>query len=241
MRIILFLAVASVFFYSLGCEEQRAKVSAESKTLKPTGKKTPGDEGSTVDPGQKLAKTPGDEGSTVDPGQKLAKTSGDEGSTVDPGQKSVDLPAVEATRSTPSGSGGSAEVAAAAPAADPATGGARSADGFEKTASGLEYQVLQAGMGPMPKPGQKVKVHYTGWLTDGRKFDSSVDRGEPFEFQVGMGRVIRGWDEGLQLMKVGEKRKFRIPPELGYGDRGAGGMIGPGATLIFEVELLEIP
>ena len=90
------------------------------------------------------------------------------------------------------------------------------------TASGLQLIAIEDGSGAMPQRGQVVQVHYTGYLTDGTKFDSSVDRGQPFEFPLGMGRVIRGWDEGLALMRVGDKRRLIIPPELGYGDRGAG-------------------
>ena len=108
------------------------------------------------------------------------------------------------------------------------------------TASGLEYVDLLVGTGAQPANGDTVSVHYTGWLTNGKKFDSSVDRGEPFEFPVGRGRVIRGWDEGVGSMKVGGKRRLTIPPQLAYGDRGAGGVIPPGATLVFEVELLGI-
>jgi FKBP-type peptidyl-prolyl cis-trans isomerase FkpA len=109
-----------------------------------------------------------------------------------------------------------------------------------QTASGLEYVDIVEGTGTCSKPGQTVSVHYTGWLKSGQKFDSSVDRGEPFSFPIGKGRVIKGWDEGVATMKVGGKRKLVIPAHLGYGDRGAGNVIPPGATLIFEVELLGI-
>ncbi len=108
------------------------------------------------------------------------------------------------------------------------------------TPSGLKYDDLTVGTGAEAKAGQTVSVHYTGWLTDGKKFDSSVDRKQPFEFPLGMGRVIKGWDEGVQGMKVGGKRKLTIPPGLGYGASGAGGKIPPNATLIFDVELLGI-
>ncbi len=108
------------------------------------------------------------------------------------------------------------------------------------TASGLQYEDLVAGEGPAAQAGNTVSVHYTGWLEDGTKFDSSVDRGTPFEFPLGGGRVIPGWDEGVAGMQVGGKRRLTIPSELGYGATGAGGVIPPNATLIFEVELLEI-
>ena len=109
-----------------------------------------------------------------------------------------------------------------------------------KTADGLQYWDIKVGTGPAATAGQTVKVHYTGWLTNGKKFDSSVDRGEPFTFPLGGGQVIKGWDEGVAGMKVGGKRQLRIPPQLGYGARGAGGVIPANATLIFDVELLGV-
>jgi len=111
---------------------------------------------------------------------------------------------------------------------------------YTTTESGLKYYDLKTGTGNIPVAGQTVVVHYTGWLTDGTQFDSSLDRGEPISFVFGEGNVIPGWDEGLATMKVGGKRQLVIPAELGYADQGAGSVIPPGATLIFEVELLEI-
>lgn len=108
------------------------------------------------------------------------------------------------------------------------------------SASGLKHVDLAAGSGDEAGAGKTVEVHYTGWLENGRKFDSSVDRGTPFSFKLGAGQVIRGWDEGVAGMKVGGKRRLTIPPELGYGARGAGGVIPPNAVLIFEVELLKV-
>lgn len=108
------------------------------------------------------------------------------------------------------------------------------------TPSGLKYTILKPGTGAKPKPGQEVFVHYTGTLTNGKKFDSSRDRGQPFSFKVGAGQVIPGWDEALSTMKVGERRKLTIPSKLGYGAAGAGGVIPPNATLIFDVELLKL-
>src|SRR5687767_7031279 len=108
------------------------------------------------------------------------------------------------------------------------------------TPSGLIIDDLVAGNGATASAGQSVTVHYTGWLTNGTKFDSSKDRGDPFVFDLGEGNVIKGWDEGVQGMKVGGKRKLTIPAALGYGARGAGGVIPPNATLVFEVELLEV-
>jgi len=113
-----------------------------------------------------------------------------------------------------------------------------------KTPSGLVIEDLVVGAGAQAAAGQRVSVHYTGWLSEagrqGRKFDSSKDRGQAFDFSLGRGEVIRGWDEGVAGMKVGGKRKLTIPPDLGYGARGAGGVIPPNATLLFEVELLAV-
>ena len=109
-----------------------------------------------------------------------------------------------------------------------------------QSASGLVIEDLVVGEGDLAEAGQHVTVHYTGWLTNGTKFDSSKDRDDPFMFGLGQSQVIRGWDEGVQGMKVGGKRKLTIPPELGYGARGAGGVIPPNATLVFEVELLGV-
>ena len=115
---------------------------------------------------------------------------------------------------------------------------------MEKTASGLQYEDTEAGNGAEAKSGQTCVMHYTGWLWNngakGAKFDSSLDRGKPFSFKLGVGQVIRGWDEGVSGLKIGGKRTLLIPPDLGYGARGAGGVIPPNATLLFEVQLLEL-
>ena len=115
---------------------------------------------------------------------------------------------------------------------------------FTETGSGLSFEDTQVGTGASPSKGQTCVMHYTGWLwvnnAKGAKFDSSLDRGKPFDFLLGMGRVIKGWDEGVASMKVGGKRTLLIPAKLGYGERGAGGVIPPNATLLFEVELLKI-
>jgi len=109
-----------------------------------------------------------------------------------------------------------------------------------KTVSGLEYIEVEAGTGEQAVAGKTVRVHYTGKFPDGKVFDSSYSRGEPIEFELGAGRVIKGWDEGIALLKVGGKAQLVIPPELAYGERGAGGVIPPNATLVFDVELVEV-
>jgi FKBP-type peptidyl-prolyl cis-trans isomerase FkpA len=109
-----------------------------------------------------------------------------------------------------------------------------------KTESGLQYWEIKEGLGPPAKAGDHVKVHYTGWFTTGKKFDSSVDANQPYEFTLGQGDVIKGWDEGIAGMKVGGKRQLRIPPELAYGESGYKTIIPPNATLIFDVQLLAI-
>lgn len=136
---------------------------------------------------------------------------------------------------------------AALPASADEKGKAEGKEGeskMQKSPTGLQYEDVKVGTGAQPKTGQTCVMHYTGWLWEngakGKKFDSSVDRGTPFEFPLGQGRVIKGWDEGVASMKVGGKRNLLIPPSLGYGARGAGAVIPPNATLFFEVELLGI-
>jgi FKBP-type peptidyl-prolyl cis-trans isomerase len=136
-------------------------------------------------------------------------------------------------------------VSAGLRAADPAAGqAAKEEKKMTKTESGLRYRDVKEGTGEKAKKGQTAVVHYTGWLwvddAKGKKFDSSKDRGQPFDFPLGEGRVIKGWDEGVAGMKVGGTRELIIPPVLGYGSRGAGGVIPPNATLFFEVELKEV-
>lgn len=131
-------------------------------------------------------------------------------------------------------------AAATEPGASPAASGPPPAGDQKALPSGVKYTIMKEGQGAVAEKGKKVQVHYTGWLTDGKKFDSSVDRNEPFAFNLGAGEVIPGWDEGVAGMKVGEKRRLEIPPDQGYGAEGAPGAIPPNATLIFEVELLGI-
>src|SRR4051812_17053946 len=148
-----------------------------------------------------------------------------------------------ATGASPAAAGkpGTTQVTpAAASAATQATSPTEKGGAMQTTSSGLQYEDLTEGTGASPQPGQTAVVHYTGWLDNGTKFDSSVDRGQPFEFRVGQGQVIKGWDEGVATMKVGGKRKLLIPPDLGYGARGAGGVIPPNARLTFDVELLGV-
>src|SRR5208282_2649887 len=136
-------------------------------------------------------------------------------------------------------------VAQAAPAdkaaAKPSASGPTKVTGAPtKTASGLEYWDIKVGAGAVAQAGQHVKVDYTGWLTNGKKFDSSVGTGKPFDFMLGGGQVIKGWDEGVAGMKVGGKRQLRIPPDLAYGAKGYPGAIPPNATLIFDVQLVDV-
>jgi FKBP-type peptidyl-prolyl cis-trans isomerase FkpA len=140
----------------------------------------------------------------------------------------------QTTTSAPAGTGTAANTAATSPPGTVAS----APTGAQVTE--LKIEELKVGTGAEAKAGQPVQVHYTGWLTDGKKFDSSVDRAQPFKFQLGAGQVIPGWDKGVAGMKVGGKRKLTIPPAMGYGERGAGGVIPPNATLVFEVELLGV-
>lgn len=145
----------------------------------------------------------------------------------------ADVVIAEAAKMTPKGT-----MIAAAPTTPPTT--EKKMSEIVSTPSGLKYEVITAGTGATPQAGQTVVVHYTGTLEDGSKFDSSRDRNQPFKFRLGAGQVIKGWDEGLAMMKVGDRRNLILPPELGYGSRGAGGVIPPNATLNFDVELLGI-
>ncbi len=147
--------------------------------------------------------------------------------------------------STPHDPSAGTTAATETPAASPAGGAAAaptptSSANMTKTTSGLRYTDLKVGDGPSPKSGQTCSVHYTGWLTNGTKFDSSLDRGQPFAFPIGQGQVIKGWDEGVMGMKVGGKRKLMVPPDLAYGPGGYPPVIPPNSELIFEVELLGV-
>ena len=153
----------------------------------------------------------------------------------------VALAGCQQTGTTEKSSTASSTTTASAPSESPSatTGGAMEVQ--ERTLpGGLKVSDLKIGSGPMAESGRTVSVHYTGWLTDGTKFDSSLDRGRPFDFKLGAGQVIRGWDEGVTGMRVHGKRRLTIPPDLGYGPQGAGGVIPPNATLVFEVELLDV-
>ena len=133
----------------------------------------------------------------------------------------------------------SSETTSSATSAVPGTTSSESGGKVHKLASGLQYEDVVVGSGKMAEPGMNVSVHYTGTLTNGEKFDSSYDRGQPIQFQLGAGRVIQGWEEGIKGMRIGGKRKLTIPPDLGYGANGTG-PIPPNATLLFDVELVDV-
>lgn len=153
------------------------------------------------------------------------------------GDGATAVPADKPGDSTSGDSGATGSVGASSGEKSP---GDKSEEEVVITESGLQIKDLVVGTGEQARAGATVSVHYTGWLVDGTKFDSSVDRGTPFEFQLGQGRVIKGWDEGVATMRVGGKRELTIPPELAYGDRAVGAVIKAGSTLVFEVELLEV-
>lgn len=156
-------------------------------------------------------------------------------------QKLVLLPIIFAVLAFASGCGNSEKSGAANSSGASSPSSPAKVNGQPTTtSSGLQYWDIVVGTGATAVPGKPVSVHYTGWLTSGEKFDSSLDHGKPFVFSLGEGQVIKGWDEGVVGMKAGGKRQLRIPPALGYGASGAGGVIPPNATLIFDVELLEV-
>ena len=172
--------------------------------------------------------TPASPAGSIDAGEtestKVPEASSGDGATVVPAEKPGDSGAADSVEASPGEK----------------SFGSETEEEVVITESGLQIKDLVVGTGEQARAGATVSVHYTGRLVDGTKFDSSVDRGTPFEFQLGQGRVIKGWDEGVATMRVGGKRELTIPPELAYGDRGAGALIKAGATLVFEVELLEV-
>lgn len=192
----------------------------------------------------------GDQGSTQAAQSQAAQQPSENPAVTPPDTAKGSMPAENSTQSaepsnTPAAGQSSQPSASQQPSSEPPASTDHPTPTTGKkahtTASGLKYFDLKAGTGASPHSGQSVTVHYTGWLTNGSKFDSSVDRGQPFTFTIGQGQVIPGWDEGVMSMKVGGKRQLVIPPSLGYGERGTpGGPIPPNATLIFDVELLGV-
>ena len=222
MRTHWLVMVVAALFLAVGCAKGGEEKKGEEKKAEKTEKKA---ELSA----EKKVEEPAAEAKTVEPAA--------EDKAVEPAAEEVKKEEAPAAEEAKEEAPAVEEKKEEAPAAEE-----KKEEAMEEvtTASGLKYVDYKVGDGASPTAGARVTVHYTGTLVDGSKFDSSVDRGQPFVFPIGMGRVIKGWDEGVMSMKIGGKRKLIIPPELGYGARGAGGAIPPNATLLFDVELLGV-
>ena len=222
MRTHWLVMVVAALFLAVGCAKGGEEKKGEEKKAEKTEKKA---ELSA----EKKVEEPAAEAKTVEPAA--------EDKAVEPAAEEVKKEEAPAAEEAKEEAPAAEEKKEEAPAAEE-----KKEEAMEEvtTASGLKYVDYKVGDGASPTAGARVTVHYTGTLVDGSKFDSSVDRGQPFVFPIGMGRVIKGWDEGVMSMKIGGKRKLIIPPELGYGARGAGGAIPPNATLLFDVELLGV-
>ena len=242
MRTHWLVMVVAALFLAVGCAKGGEEKKGEEKKAEKTEKKAELSAEKKVEEPAAEAKTvePAAEDKAVEPAAEEVKK--EEAPAAEEAKE--EAPAVEEKKEeAPAAEEAKEEAPAAeekkeeAPAAEE-----KKEEAMEEvtTASGLKYVDYKVGDGASPTAGARVTVHYTGTLVDGSKFDSSVDRGQPFVFPIGMGRVIKGWDEGVMSMKIGGKRKLIIPPELGYGARGAGGAIPPNATLLFDVELLGV-